>query len=176
MTNEPAAKHEPDSTRTAALHAPNTCRDASTSTSAQRSPAAALDGTETALNRHDKAFRPKLVRTGFYVQSRVAHYNIVGNNLELLAQMNLAIRADNQDTLETWDDQLRAHVEFCWQLAFNDTGTAMDILRVTLGQIPGYGPFREPRLTNTNVFMADTRVRTFGTPIPRLWLPQSSIQ
>ena len=163
--------------RTASLNAPNTCRDASTSTSAQHVSEAALDVPETILNKPtdmpDRAFRPELVRTGFYDRPRVAHYNIVDNNLELLAQMNLAVPAGNLATLNVWEDQLREHIEVCWQLAANDTGTAMRILSVTLGQIPGYGVIHEPRLTYADIAVTRTGGRHVDPPIPHLRLPNS---
>lgn len=121
----------------------------------------------------DRPFRPKLVRIVFYDRIRVAHYNIVDNGLKPLAQMNLAVPADNLDTLGVWEGRLCAHIEFCWQLASNDSRTAMNILCTTLDQILGCRLIREPRLTNVGVVLTRTGLRSVDPPIPHLRLPNS---
>ena len=170
----------PVSSHIAPLNASNTCQGTRTSTSTRQPPEAALSGSEPVQdrrNRHGRhgprSFRPELVRTEFYDRIRVAHYNIVDNGLKPLAAMNLAVPADNLETLGVWENQLRAHIESCWQLASNDSRTAMHILCATLDQIPGSRQIREPRLTNVDVVLTRTGVRTVDPPIPHLWLPNN---
>ena len=167
MHSEPASNH------TASLNAAHICQGTKTPTRTQQPPEAALRCTGSVQDLQDRSFRPALVRTSFYDRPRIAHYNIVDNNLELLAQMNLAVPAGNQATLDVWEDRLRDHVEVCWQLAANDTGTAMRILCATLGQIPGYGVRHEPRLTYADIAVTRTGGRHVDPPIPHLRLPNS---
>ena len=123
----------------------------------------------------DRPFHPKLVRTELYDWARIAQYALCGRDHKPLAGLALPVPTTNLETLKPWEDQLRTHVEFCWQLAFNDTETAMDILSTTLDQLPGLRQSCEPRLTYVDFVRTrpDSERTIINPPIPHLHLPGS---
>ena len=116
--------------------------------------------------------RLKLVRTAFYGLTQVGHYNIVDSRNNILAQLDLAIPARGWEPLSDIENRLLNHLELCWQLATDNTKTAMNIAAVTLDQVPGYETIAEPWLTQV-----ETSNRTVdGHPIPYLYLAPGALR